>query len=89
MINSVSNRPGYPGYVPSRPSPTPAADRASFEEATARTAVARRPKIAADDDAVQAGMQLSRAYELASKRQPGSESVPPDLLWALTGPGRA
>jgi hypothetical protein len=89
MINSVSNRPGYPGYVPPRPSPTPATDGAAFEEATARAAKARRTKVASDDDAVQAGIQLSRAYELAAKRQPFTKSVPRDLLWALTGPGGA
>ncbi|WP_028062226.1 hypothetical protein [Solirubrobacter soli] len=89
MINSVSSRPGLPGHVQSRPSRTPVQDNASFDEAAARTAKARRAKVADDDDAVQAGIQLSRAYELASKRQPFSKSVPRDLLWALTGPGGA
>jgi len=83
VINSISNRPGHPGYVPPRPPATPAAKGPSFEEA-----VAAKPAAApVEADAVQAGLHLSRAYELASMRRPGSSAVPQDLLWALTGPG--
>jgi hypothetical protein len=87
MINSISNRPGHPGYVPPRPSAAPPAAAPSFEDAAARAVVAKRSAVAADGDAVQAGMQLSRAYELAAQRRPGGAAVPQDLLWALTGPG--
>jgi hypothetical protein len=85
MINSVSNRPGSPGYVAPRPPAAPGAAGPSFEQVAAGTA--KRSTVASEADAVQAGIHLSRAYELASQRQAGGASVPQDLLWALTGPG--
>jgi hypothetical protein len=86
MINSVSSRPGYAGYVPPKPPATAAADGATFDGITARAAATRRPAVSVENDAVQAGIELSKAYELASQRQAGA--VPRDLMWALTGPGR-
>jgi hypothetical protein len=86
VINPASNRPSYPEYLPPKPSTPPAAERATFSVPAARAAEAKPSTVSGDSDAVQAGLHLSRAYELAAKRQTGS--VPQDLLWALTGPGR-
>jgi hypothetical protein len=89
VINSVSTRPGYAGYVPPKAPATSAADTAAFADVTARSAATRRSAVSVENGAVQAGIELSRAYELASKRQSAPAAVPRDLLWALTGPGRA
>jgi len=89
MINSISNRPGHPGYVAPRPSAAPPAGSVPFEDVAADAVAAKSATGSAERDAVQAGMHLSRAYELASQRRPGGAAVPQDLLWALTGPGGA
>jgi hypothetical protein len=82
VINSVSTRPGYAGYVPHKPAAAPAAETKSFDV----TAPAKRPVAPVRPD-TGSGIELARAYELASKqRQAGA--VPRDLLWHLTGPGR-
>jgi hypothetical protein len=86
VINSVSSRPGYAGYVPPKP-PVPAGSENAAFELAAPAPVTRPPRAGADDGPGVPGIELSRAYELASRRQSGS--VPRDFLWALTGPGRA
>ncbi len=87
MINPASNRPSYSTYVPPKPSTPPVAERATFAVETAPVP-AGKPAVSAVDGAVQQGIQLARAYELASTRPPVGAAVPQDLLWALTGPGR-
>jgi hypothetical protein len=89
VINPASNRPSYPGYVPPKPSTPPAAERTAFEEVVARTEAGRPSTASVDDGVSPTGIDLSLAYELASKRPSRVASVPQDLLWALTGPGRA
>jgi hypothetical protein len=86
VINPASNRPSYPGYVPPKPSTPPAAERTRFAVETA-PGPAGSPAVPAEG-AVEQGIQLALAYELAATRPPVGASVPQDLLWALTGPGR-
>ena len=78
--------PELPELRPPKLSTPTAAERARFDVPAARAAEAKPSTVYGDSDAVQAGIHLSRAYELAAKRQTGS--VPQDLLWASTGPGR-
>ena len=93
MINSVSNRQSYPDQVRPKPATAPVAADASFQDAAARAAAVKESATSVDDGAFVPGIQPRLAYELASKRQSGksqgSTFVPQDLLWALTGPGRA
>jgi hypothetical protein len=93
VIESVSNRPSFAGYARPKAATAPVAADASFQDAAARAAAVKESATSVDDGAFVPGIQPRLAYELASRRQSvkpqGSTAVPTDLLWALTGPGRA
>jgi tripartite-type tricarboxylate transporter receptor subunit TctC len=103
MINSVSNRPGYPGSAPPRPPRTPAQDGASFDEAAARAAKAKRAKVAPDVPTMAEsgfpGFEVTSWYALLvpagtpaaivnrMREEAGKALQRPDVLQVMAGQG--